>query len=204
MSPKQRDEYWKHLWPRAMRAKGWDQLPRDQQERLRRALTQEASETAPGPLTDSTTLLNEDQITALWKLLHFYAAQIDLDAAIAVANPEQTRAKDGAGRLVYKINECGFHRNYIQGIAKWYCRQARVTKWEDLPAFRLRHLLITANKMRLKKGMPLGAYKAEKAPRTVIQEPIQFPTGHPVQDYVLKPRKIFTPAVKTTTDENPY
>lgn len=204
MSPDQRNHYWKDLWPRAMRAKGWHQLGKDEQERLRRALTTEASETAKGPLTDSITKLNEDQITALWKLLHFYADQLDLDAAIAVANPAQTQAKDGSGRLVYKINECGFHRNYIEGIAKWYCRQNRVSKWEYLPAFRLRHLLITANKMRLKKGMPLGAYRADAAPKTARQEAIQFPTGHPVQDYVLKPRKIFTPAVKTTTDENPY
>jgi hypothetical protein len=174
MTKEQHHLYREVLWPAAMRAQGWDRLSASEQDRLRRALTLEAT----GMKTDSCANVDHlDGFTALKKLLLHYAGPLDLKAARAVANPEETQLNDKRGRLIFKINSLGFHRNYVQAIAKWKCRQFQVSRWEDLPLQQINFLLYTVNKNRLKKGMPIPP----RAPK---------PTGHPVQEYTLRaPRK---------------
>ena len=189
MSPDQRKHYRAVLWPTAMQAQGWDKLPKDAQERLRRALTKEASETATGTVTDSTTLLNQDQIDVLWNLLKHYGAPLNLEKARKVANPDIAATEGKAKRLVFAINELGFHRNYVQAIAKWQCRTHQVSRWEDLPNHVLHNLIRTVNKNRLKKGMPDPKARRPRA------------TGHPVKNYELRPRREIAPA---GSDNIPY
>jgi hypothetical protein len=176
MNKKQRDSYFGWRWPAACRTQGWDLLPHAQREERRKALTLEAT----GGATNSTQHLTENQITDLFTLLRLKTNPEDLDAALDLANPQQSHAKDECRRLVFAINSHGFHRNYVQGIADWYCRTHQVTHWEDLPAEKLSLLIRTVNARRAAKGMAL---------------PAKEPALNGSREYQLKPKRQYTPSL---------
>jgi hypothetical protein len=184
MNKNQRDEYWGHLWPEAMSAQGWDHERADAQDRLRRALTLEASANA----TDSITQLSEDQITMLWGLLKHYADPLNLGMAKAAANPGEAVDEGRRRRYVYKIKGLGLGDGYIQRVAGWDCREAQVRHWTRLPielrgpgSTGLRRVLVHLTQRANEKRRRL------LSPRPVQQPALNFPTGHPVKEYVLKP-----------------
>lgn len=198
MTKDQLSTYWADdgLWANAVRGQGWDRLSEADLDRQRREVTKTAClMVKDSPVVDSIAKLNEDQITALFKLLIHLARPLDVAAARAVANPEETRSEDKRRRLIHEINAMGFHRNYVQAIAKWQCRKYSVSKWEDLPMNMLFALIATVNKNRRKKGMPAPP-KPRRDPPLAKQNALVFPSGNPVRDYVLKPAKKFAPVVR--------
>jgi hypothetical protein len=171
------------LWANACAAQGWDVAD----ETRRRAITLAAARKVnPTSTCDSTAHLNEAQITQLFKDLIALARPLDLAAQRASANPEETAEVDACKRLVYAINALGFHRNYVQAIAKWYCRTHQVNAWEDLPARVLRNLVKTVEKNARKKRPP-------------------SPAG-PSTDYQMRPRKQYEAKVAplVTSSANPF
>jgi hypothetical protein len=172
MTRRQQVYYRGELWPAACRVQGWD--PADDEKR--RAVTRQAARKInPNSQCTSTTHLNQDQITALFKLLVALANPDDVAAQRASENPVETKELDERKRLIHVIDElckkAGFHRHYVRAIAHWNMRQAQVSEWEDLPADKLRRLLITVESRAARRPIPkrdaqTGIVSYEMRPRT--------------------------------------
>ncbi len=74
MNKAQRRLYFTQLWPAACRAQGWER----NDDARRKAVTRRCMELIGGPATDSTTGLNQAQITALFAYLRHLARPDDL------------------------------------------------------------------------------------------------------------------------------
>jgi hypothetical protein len=147
---------WAGAWAGACAAQGWD--PKDDVQR--RAVTLEAARKINLHSTcDSIAGLNQDQITALFVLLKSLAEPLNLRAARATANPEETKAADECRRVNFRIKEkCSdggfawskFSRRYVATIAEGWCREhdLRHDQWEQLPSDKLKLLLVTLDQRR--------------------------------------------------------
>jgi hypothetical protein len=175
MTHRQHKFYRTVLWPEACAAQGWDA----KDEARRREVTRRcARKINPTSDCDSTAHLNEDQVTALFAELVALAQPENLAAQRAAASPLETKQRDERRRLVHAINGKGFTRAYVQTIAQWYCRQHQVSRWEDLPAQKLRLLIITVARRAEEKASAARAEAHDERPYTILPRHIFRPKEH--------------------------
>lgn len=150
MNKSQRSRYFT-LWAEAAREQKWN--PKD--EAKRRAVTLEATN------QESTTGLDQGQITALFDHLKWLANPYDLDLAMPVANPEQTTDTNRARQLVWRITQtaakAGLSSEYLAKMAEGKCKAHRVRRWQELPLVELLQLSYTVEQRAASKARRAAA-----------------------------------------------
>ena len=194
MSPAQRRVYFR-LWAAATMRQGWD--VRD--EERRRSVTAEATG------HESTSDLDEDGITKLFRHLEWLIDPDNLDRARPVACPEDEQKADERRRAVWVIRHrlmpareaeapnppffagrpadpTVFSDAYVQTCARGLCAKERVGEWKDLSGPGLAKLIYTLNQRRQQKGedyeprkTPYARREGTRAKRRAAREPQVVP-----------------------------
>ena len=140
MNTTQRRGYFRR-WQAACAAQGWDAGD----EALRRDVTREATGAA------SSTALDNDDITRLYRYLDHLADPLDLRKAVLATDPDAAVEENRRRQLVHHIEALGFSDAYVARPAQTHCERERVEGWRSLSAAsltRLRHTLTTRGRAR--------------------------------------------------------
>ncbi len=106
MTEKQRRYFFRALWPECCAVKGWQGTDAERHAVTLEATTELALAVPGGPKpTGSMSACTQDQLTAVFNLVKWYADPDNLDKARPVANPAEAKAQDECKRLVWKIRE---------------------------------------------------------------------------------------------------
>ena len=153
MTKAQRAHYFRDLWPAACARHGWPVHDDD----LRRDVTLEATDRA------STSDLDQDGITTLFRFLERLANPDSVAATILVQNPDDAREADHRRRFTYAIERVArraeFNDAYIDTAAVGFLRAENAATWRDLSSVSLKKLRSTLKKRRSQKA---GGYAPRK------------------------------------------
>ncbi len=126
MSPSQRSTYFARLWPDACKAQGWNPKDEDRRRDITHAATGQ----------DSTSKLNQKQITLLFNKLAWLADPNNFEKAYADANPEIALADHQRVQVIWRIEkaarEKGFNAVYLDKAAEHKCRVHNARNWREL------------------------------------------------------------------------
>ncbi|MBB5033132.1 hypothetical protein [Prosthecobacter vanneervenii] len=131
MSPSQRKTYFGTLWPDVCRAQGWNVKDEERRRDVTFAATGQ----------ESTSKLNQDQITLLWIKLKWLADPANFDKAYADANPEIALAEHKRQNVIWRIEKAaqakGLNEAYLTKVAEYKVARHRVKSWRDFPLHEL-------------------------------------------------------------------
>lgn len=190
MTPAQRTRYFKHHWPDACAANGWN--TRD--EGRRKMVTAECMAAIAGPQTDSTSDLREDEVTALFCYLEHLAAPDDLDKSARWVDCQQdyraynrARQADWHERSLYGKRPNKLDRDRFDGETS---AVGGPLERFDPEAIHKRHLTMASRhqkKLRAEGKATKAAKAATPAPATQppanrMETPAPAPAGVIIED----------------------
>lgn len=136
MNAAQDKGYWSR-WGAVVRAHSLNKLPAAERDEERRQLTLEATK---GRTSSHKDLVDNKEITRLFRLLEFTAQPESLKAARPVANPEEEEEADEQRKTVFALRQKGLKEREIQTIADPLCRRYRKRSWYELPSAVLKEM----------------------------------------------------------------
>ena len=166
MTPNQRSHYFGRLWPQACAAQGWDSKDEHQRKRVTYAATGE----------ESTSALNQDQITLLFKKLEWLADPTDYDKALADSDPQAAVEASHRAKIIWRIEQAaakvpGDAEAWLHTTTAGKCREHGVLEWRALPTPELLRLSYTASARTTDAARARRA--AKKAAKTRPAHPMQ-------------------------------
>jgi hypothetical protein len=128
MTPHQRAHYFGKLWPAACKTQGWQVKDDAQRTRVTFAATGE----------ESTSALDQDQVTLLFNKLKWLADPHNYDKALADADPHAALEESRRARVIWRIERRaslvpGKSESWLASLASAKCAAHGVADWRHLP-----------------------------------------------------------------------
>lgn len=157
MNQRQRSTYFGTLWPAACQAQGWS----IKDEHRRKCVTVGATG------EESTSDLNEDQITLLFNKLKFLADPKNFDKALADADPAAALEENKRKQLIWRIEKAaakvpGDAERWLAEMGAGKCAAHNVREWRKLPTPELLRFSFTVAARTTEMARENRALKATK------------------------------------------
>lgn len=165
MNAKQRSTYFGSLWPSACATQGWKTNNEHQRKRVTFAATGE----------ESTSALDEDQITLLFNKLRWLADPANFDKALKDSDPAAALEENKRKKIVWRIEKSaalipGDAEADLATMAAGKCAAHGVSEWRKLPTPELLRFSFTVSARTTDKAREKRRNKAAKnAPARAVQ-----------------------------------
>lgn len=157
MTSRQRSTYFGTLWPAACKAQGWSV----KDENRRKCVTVGATG------EESTSDLDQDQVTLLFNKLKFLADPHNFDKALADADPATALEENKRKQLIWRIEKAaakvpGDAESWLTELAAGKCAAHNVREWRKLPTPELLRFSFTVASRTTEMARENRALKAQK------------------------------------------
>lgn len=169
MTPRQRSMYFGELWPAACKVQGWSV----KDEHRRKCVTFGAT------AEESTSALDQDQITLLFNKLKALADPQNFDKALADADPAAALEENKRKQLIWRIEKAaanvpGDVESWLAELATGKCAKHNVREWRKLPTPELLRFSFTVESRTTELARENRALKAsvkaqKKRPARTVQ-----------------------------------
>lgn len=162
MTPRQRSTYFGTLWPQACKAQGWNVKDENRRKCVTFGATGE----------ESTSDLNEDQITLLFNKLRLLADPQNFDKALADADPAAALEENKRKQLIWRVEKAaakvpGDAESWLSELSAGKCAAHGVREWRKLPTPELLRFSFTVASRTTEMARENRAFKAttKQAPK---------------------------------------
>lgn len=168
MNLDQRNLYFGRLWPEACAAQGWKRSDQMQRKRVTFAATGE----------ESTTDLDEDQITLLFIKLRWLADPANFDKALADSDPAAALAENKRKNIIWRIEKAaalipGDAEADLAKMAAGKCAAHGVSEWRKLPTPELLRFAFTVSARTTGEAREKREKRARKTAKRVSARAMQ-------------------------------
>lgn len=166
MNPEQRALYFGKLWPEACATQGWKKSDEGQRKRVIFAATGE----------NSSSALDQDQVTLLFIKLRWLADPANFDKALADSDPAAALAENKRKQLIWRIEKAaalipGDAEADLAKMAAGKCAAHGVSEWRKLPTPELLRFSFTVAARTTGNARQRRAVKAGKrVSAPIVQE----------------------------------
>lgn len=157
MTPRQRSTYFGTLWPEACKAQGWNV----KDENRRKCVTFSATG------EESTSDLDQDQVTLLFNKLKHLTDPQNFDKALADADPATALAENQRQKIIWRVEKAaakipGNAENWLAELAYGKCAAHKVPEWRKLPTPELLRFSYTVATRTTDQARAARALKSQK------------------------------------------
>lgn len=162
MNTEQRRFYHGKLWPAACRVQGWNSKDEHQRKRVTFSATGE----------ESTSSLDQDQVTLLFNKLKWLADPTNFDKALADSDPAAALAENKRKKVIWRIEQvaakAGLTEAWLIEASAAKCQAQKVLEWRKLPTVDLLKLSMTVETRSSEAAKERRASK--KRPAQLMQD----------------------------------